>query len=68
MNMIPSQPGDFIHTKVESGLNVTEAAEISRIRLATLSGLLNGNAALSPETARCGEDALYVSVDLLLRM
>ena len=51
VNMTPSHPGDFIRTEVieELGLNVTRAAQILGVRRATLSDLLNGNAALSPE-------------------
>ena len=51
VNMTPSHPGDLVRTEVieELGLNVTKAAEILGVRRATLSDLLNGNAALSPE-------------------
>ena len=70
VNMIPSRPGDFIRTEVieELGLNVTKAAEILGVRRATLSDLLNGNAALSPEMALRIEKAFNVSMDMLLRM
>ena len=53
VKMTPSHPGDFIRTEVieELGLNVTKAAEILGVRRATLSDLLNCNAALSPEMA-----------------
>ena len=50
------------------GLNVTQAAEILGVRRATLSDLLNGNAALSPEMALRIEKAFGVSMDMLLRM
>ena len=70
VNMTPSHPGDFIRTEVieELGLNVTRAAEILGVRRATLSDLLNCNAALSPEMARRIEKAFGVGMDMLLRM
>ena len=70
VNMTPSHPGDFIRTEVieELGLTVTKAAEILGVRRATLSDLLNGNAALSPEMALRIEKAFDVSMDMLLRM
>ena len=69
VNMTPSHPGDFIRTEVieELGLTVTKAAEILGVRRATLSDLLNGNAALSPEMALRIEKAFDVSVYMLLR-
>ena len=70
VNMTPSHPGDFIRTEVveELGLNVTKAAEILGVRRATLSDLLNGNAALSAEMALRIEKAFDVSMDMLLKM
>ena len=70
VNMTPSHPGDFIRTEVieELGLNVTRAADILGVRRATLSALLNRNAALSPEMALRIEKAFGVSMDMLLRM
>ena len=67
--MTPSHPGDFIRTEVieEFGLNVTKASQILGVRRATLSALLNGNAALSPEMALRIEKAFNVSMDMLLR-
>ena len=68
--MTPSHPGDFIRTEVieELGLSVTKTAEILGVRRATLSDLLNGKAALSPEMALRIEKAFDVSMDMLLRM
>ena len=65
VNMTPSHPGDFIRTEIieELGLNVTRAARILGVRRATLSDLLNGNAALSPEMALRIEKAFAVSMD-----
>ena len=70
MNMTPSHPGDFIRTEIieELGLNVTRSTEILGIQRATLSDLLNGNAALSPEMALRIEEAFGVGMDMLLRM
>ena len=70
VNMTPSHPGDFIRTEVieDLGLSITRAAQILRVRRATLSDLLNGNASLSPEMALRIEKAFQVSMDLLLRM
>ena len=70
VNMTPSHPGEFVRMELieELGLNVTQAAEILGVRRATLSDLLNGNAALSPEMALRIEKAFGVSMDMLLRM
>ena len=70
VNMTPSHPGDFIRTEIveELGLSVTGAAEILGVRRATLSDLLNGKAALSPEMALRVEKAFGVGMDMLLRM
>ena len=70
VNMTPSHPGGFIRTEVvdKLGLNVTRAAQILGVRRATLSALLNGNAALSAEMALRIEKAFDVSMDTLLRM
>lgn len=70
VNMTPSHPGNFIRTEVVEalGLNITKAAQILRVRRATLSALLNGNAALSAEMALRIEKAFDVSMDMLLRM
>ncbi len=45
-----------------------KAAEILGVRRATLSDLVNGNAALSPEMALRIEKAFSVGMDMLLRM
>ena len=70
VNMTPSHPGDFIRTEIveELGLSVTAAAEILGVRRATLSDLLNGKSALSPEMALRVERAFDVGMDMLLRM
>lgn len=70
VNMTPAHPGDFVRSEVieELGLNVTKAAGILGVRRATLSSLVNGRAALSPEMALRIEKAFGVSMDMLLRM
>ena len=70
VGMKPSHPGEFIREEilVELGLSVARAAEILGVRRATLSDLVNGNAALSPEMALRIEKAFGVNMDMLLRM
>lgn len=70
VNMTPSHPGDFVRTEIveELGLTVTKAAEILRVRRATLSDLLNGKTSLSPEMALRIEKAFGVGMEMLLRM
>ena len=70
VRMTPAHPGEFIRAEVLEplSLNVTRAAEVLQVRRATLSDLLNGRAALSPEMALRIEKAFDVSMDLLLRM
>ena len=66
----PTHPGDLIKTEVIEplGLNVTQAAEVLKVRRATLSDLLHGNAALSPEMALRIEKAFGADMVLLLKM
>ena len=70
VGMRPSHPGEFIREEIleELHLSVARAAEILRVRRATLSDLINGKAALSPEMALRIEKAFGVSMDTLLRM
>ena len=70
VKMTPSHPGDFIRAEIieEFDLSVTKAAGILRVRRATLSALLNGNASLSAEMALRIEKAFAVNMDMLLRM
>ena len=70
VNMTPSHPGDFIRTEIveQLGLTVTRTAEILGVRRATLSALLNGKAALSPEMALRVEKAFGLKMDMMLRM
>ena len=66
----PPHPGDLIKTEVVEalGLNVSKAADILKVRRATLSDLLHGKAALTPEMALRIEKAFGPEMDHLLRM
>jgi addiction module HigA family antidote len=68
--MRPPHPGSFIKDEVLEPLNlsVSRAADALGVRRATLSDLVNGKAALSPEMALRVEKAFGVSMDTLLRM
>ena len=70
VGMRPSHPGAFVRDEIldELGLSVARAAEVLGVRRATLSDLVNGKAALSPERALRIEKAFRVSMDTLLRM
>ncbi len=70
IGMKPSHPGTFIREEILEplDLSVARAAEVLDVRRATLSDLVNGNAALSPEMALRIEKAFGVSLDTLLRM
>jgi addiction module HigA family antidote len=70
IGMKPPHPGDFIRTEIldELHLSIARAAELLDVRRATLSDLVNGKAALSPEMALRIEKAFGVSMDILLRM
>ena len=70
VGMRPSSPGEFVREEIldELGLSVTRAAELLGVRRATLSDLVNGRAALSPEMALRIEKAFGFSMDTLLRM
>jgi len=66
----PPHPGALIRTEIVEalGLNVSGAARILKVRRATLSDLLAGKAALSPEMALRIEKAFGPDMDHLLRM
>ena len=66
----PPHPGDLIKTEVIEalGLNVSKAAEVLKVRRATLSDLLRGKAALTPEMALRIEKAFGPDMNHLLRM
>lgn len=66
----PRHPGDLIKTEIVEalGLSVSKAAEILKVRRATLSDLLHGKAALAPEMALRIEKAFGPDMGHLLRM
>ena len=66
----PPHPGDLIRTEIIEalGLTVSEAAEVLKVRRATLSDLLHGKAALTPEMALRIEMAFGPDMNHLLRM
>jgi addiction module HigA family antidote len=70
IGMMPPHPGEFIRDEIldEFKLNVGAAAKILDVRRATLSDLVNGKAALSPEMALRIEKAFGVKMDMLLQM
>jgi antitoxin HigA-1 len=66
----PPHPGGLIATEIVEalGLNVSKAAELLKVRRATLSDLLRGKAALTPEMALRIEKAFGPDMNHLLRM
>ena len=66
----PPHPGDLIRTEIlePMSLSVSKAAEILKVRRATLSDLLAGKASLSAEMALRIEKAFGPDMDHLLRM
>ena len=66
----PPHPGDLIRTEIIEalGLSVSKAAEVLKVRRATLSDLLHGKAALTPEMALRIEKAFGPDMEHLLSM
>src|ERR1039457_5927522 len=66
----PPHPGDLIRTEIVEalGLSVSKAADVLKVRRATLSDLLHGKAALTPEMALRIEKAFGPDMDHMLRM
>jgi addiction module HigA family antidote len=66
----PSHPGEVIYWGVLEplDLSIAKAAEILGVRRATLSAVINGRAALSPDLALRVEKAFGPTVDHLLRI
>jgi len=66
----PPHPGDLIRTEIIEALNlsVSKAANILKVRRATLSDLLHGKSGLTPEMALRIEKAFGPDMDQLLRM
>ncbi|MGH7039870.1 MAG: HigA family addiction module antitoxin [Stellaceae bacterium] len=70
IGMTAPHPGAFIRDEIldELGLSISEAAAVLGVRRATLSDLVNGHTALSPEMALRIEKAFGVNMEMLLRM
>ena len=70
IGMAPPHPGAFIRDEIldELVLSVSEAAKVLDVRRATLSDLINGNAALSAEMALRIEKAFGMKMETLLNM
>jgi addiction module HigA family antidote len=68
--MAPPHPGVFVREEIldELGLTVSAAAQALDVRRATLSDLINGNAALSAEMALRIEKAFGMKMETLLNM
>jgi len=66
----PSHPGEVIYWGILEplDLSIAKAAEILGVRRATLSAVINGRAALSPDLALRVEKAFGPTVDHLLRV
>lgn len=66
----PPHPGDLIRTEIIEplGLTVSKAAQILKVRRATLSDILHARAALTPEMALRIEKAFGPDMNHLLRM
>jgi addiction module HigA family antidote len=66
----PPHPGELIRTEIVDalGLTVSKTADVLKVRRATLSDLLHGKAALTPEMALRIEKAFGPDMNHLLRM
>jgi len=66
----PPHPGELIRTEVIEalGLSISKAAELLKVRRATLSDLLQRKSALTPEMAFRIERAFGPDMNHLLRM
>ena len=70
VGITPTHPGEFVRMEVldELGLSVSAAARVLGVRRATLSDLVHGKAAMSPEMALRFEKAFDLDMETLLRM
>jgi len=70
IGMRPPHPGEFVREEILEPLelSIERAAEWLGVRRATLSDLVNGKGALSPEMALRIEKAFGVDMETLLRM
>jgi antitoxin HigA-1 len=66
----PAHPGSVFYWGVLEPLDmsITKAADVLGVRRATLSAVVNGKAALSPDLALRIEKAFGPKVDLMLRI
>jgi addiction module HigA family antidote len=66
----PSHPGDVVYWSILEPLDISigKAAEIIGVRRATLSDLVNGKSALSPEMAYRIHRAFGPDPDMLMRI
>jgi addiction module HigA family antidote len=66
----PSHPGEVFYWGVlePMDISISKAARVLGVRRATLSAVVNGRAALSPELALRIEKAFGPKVDLMLRI
>lgn len=66
----PPHPGVLIRSEIIEALDlsISKAASLLKVRRATLSDLLNGKSALTPEMALRIEKAFGPEMDHLLRM
>lgn len=66
----PPHVGEVIRIEIldEFNLSITRAADVLKVRRATLSDLVNSKTALTAEMALRIEKAFGVSMDMLLRM
>jgi len=66
----PPHPGDLIRTEIVEalGLSISKAADVLKVRRATLSDLLHGKASLTPEMALRIERAFGPDMNHLLSM
>ena len=70
IGMAAPHPGAFIRDEIldELGLSVSEAADVLDVQRGSLSDLVDGKAALSPEMALRVEHAFGVTMETLLAM
>jgi addiction module HigA family antidote len=66
----PPHPGDLIKSEIIEALDlsISKAASLLKVRRATLSDLLNGKSALTPDMALRIEKVFGPEMDHLLRM
>ena len=70
IGMKPPHPGVFIREEILEPLDLSigHAAEVLGVRRATLSDLVNGHSALSPEMALRIEKAFGMNMETMLKM